>query len=350
VQALLAKGVEVVAIAPEDEYSQRLISWGCRYIPVKIENKGSNPWNDLKFLFRLYSIYKTVRPDVVLHYTIKPNIYGTLAARLAKVTAINNVSGLGTVFLHQNLTSFIAKKLYRLAFKFPVKIFFQNKEDRELFVDLKLVAQAKTALLPGSGVNTEKFSVLEKQKQKTDFIFLMVARLLYDKGIVEYIEAIRQLKKENIRARFQVVGAIDESANLGVSMEKVKEWVAEGLLEYFPFTDRLIEFYHQADCVVLPSYREGTPRSLLEGAACGKPLIATDVPGCREVVVDGKNGYLCNVKDPSDLADKMKKMIHLEEQEYRSMAVLSRKYILENFDENLVINAYFSAINSIITI
>jgi glycosyltransferase involved in cell wall biosynthesis len=349
VKAFLSKGVEVIAVAPEDPYSKLLIENGCKYEPVKIENKGSNPFKDLFLIFQFYSIYTKYRPDIILHYTIKPNIYGTLAARIAGIPVINNVSGLGTVFLHKNFTTSIAKRLYKLAFKFPAKIFFQNGDDLELFVEQKLLSKSKTGLVPGSGVDTKKFTPAVTLKENSEFTFLMVARLLYDKGIVEYIEAIRILKNKGIKARFQILGAIDEVANLGIDKKKVEEWVEEGLVEYYTFTDNLVEYYHQADCVVLPSYREGTPRSLLEAGACGIPMIATNVPGCKEVVMNNKNGFLCKVKDASDLAVKMEQMLTLNKDEYTKMAISARAHILENFDENIVINTYFTTIKSILS-
>jgi glycosyltransferase involved in cell wall biosynthesis len=284
-----------------------------------------------------------------LHYTIKPNIYGTLAASLAGIPVVNNVSGLGTVFLHKNLTSTIAKKLYRLAFKFPAKVFFQNRDDLDLFLEMDLVKKNKTGLLPGSGVNTKKFVPSVTLKGNSEFIFLMVARLLYDKGVIEYVEAIKIIKEQGFKARFQIVGAIEEGSGLGVGKDKVAEWQSERLLEYHAFTDNLLEYYHQATCVVLPSYREGTPKSLLEASACGVPMIATNVPGCREVVIENKNGFLCKVKDAVDLADKMIKMIKLSQEEYSEMARSAREHVLENFDESMVINAYFTTISSILS-
>ncbi|HSZ25643.1 MAG TPA: glycosyltransferase family 4 protein [Cytophagaceae bacterium] len=346
VKDLLSKGIEVIAIAPEDQYSKLLLESGCKYQPVEIENKGSNPFKDLLLIFHFYKIYKKYNPDIILHFTIKPNIYGTLGAHMAGIPVINNVSGLGTVFLHKNITSYIAKKLYKLAFRFPVKVFFQNKDDLQLFVQQKLLLRTKTELLPGSGVNTQKFSPAVTLKQNSEFTFLMVARLLYDKGIVEYAEATRILKKKMLNVRFKIVGAIDETANLGVGMGVVKEWEAEGILEYHAFTDDLIPYYHQADCVVLPSYREGTPRSLLEAGSCGIPMIATNVPGCKEVVIDNINGFLCKVKDAKDLATKMEQILTLTKEEYLRMSYMARKHILENFDENIVIRRYLTAINN----
>jgi len=348
-KAFLAEGHEVIAIAPEDDYSKKLKLLGIQFESVKMENKGSNPLKDLSLIFQLYKCYKKNRPDIILQFTIKPNIYGTIAAKLVGIPVINNVSGLGTVFLHDNFTSKIAKWLYKFSFQFPAKVFFQNNEDLQLFVNENLVSKSKTGLLPGSGVDTVKFAPSEVKNENKEFTFLMVSRLLYDKGIIEYIEAIKTLKNRGLKATFQVLGAIDESAKLGVGKTLVKQWENEGLITYLPFTDNLIPYYHQADAVVLPSYREGTPRSLLEAGACGLPLVATDVPGCRDVVKHNLNGFLCEVKNPIDLADKIGLMAMLPKVEYRQFAKASRKHILENFDEKMVLNAYFSAINDIHT-
>ncbi len=349
IKALISNNVEVVAIAPEDQYSKLLIESGCIYHSVKIENKGSNPFKDFLLIIQFYKSYRKFQPDIILQYTIKPNIFGTLAATMAGIPVINNVSGLGTVFLHGNFISYIAKRLYKFAFKFPAKIFFQNNDDLELFVEQGLVIKSKTGLLPGSGVDIKKFFPAVTLKRNKVFTFLMVARLLYDKGVIEYIEAIRLLKNRGIKARFQLLGSIDETVGLGIEKKKIQEWEAEKLVEYYPFTDNLLEYYHKADCVVLPSYREGTPKTLLEAGACGIPMIASNVPGCKEVVVNNKNGFLCKVKDPLDLATKMEEMIGLSEGDYTKMAISAREHILVNFDENIVKNIYLTTINSILS-
>lgn len=227
--ALIAQGYEVYAVAPEDSYSPRLEALGCRYIPVKLDNKGVNPLKDFKYFQQLYKIYAAIRPEVILHYTIKPNIYGTLAAKLLDIPAINNVSGLGTAFLRNGLGTRIARLLYRVAFRFPAKVFFQNSQDRALFVAKGLVAETRTALLPGSGICLESF-LPQPQPPSGDFIFLLIARLIYDKGIREYIEAIRLLRKQGVQARFQILGAFEKDPKnpLNIAPQQVAQWQAEG--------------------------------------------------------------------------------------------------------------------------
>jgi len=342
-KALLAEGHQVIAIAPEDKYSEYLTELGCEFYPVKMQNKGSNPLKDLGYMWQLYRIYRKAKPDVVLQFTIKPNIYGTLAAFPLRKLIINNVCGLGTVFLHDNFTARIARSLYKLSFLLPNRVFFQNEDDLQLFVDKKLIKEKVTDLVPGSGVPLDKFMPTPFVCHET-FTFLMVARLLYDKGIREYIDAIRLLKQAGTQAVFQLLGAIETDQNLGVPKEQVEAWQAEGLITYLGTTDNVAQYITKADCVVLPSYREGTPRSLLEAASMAKPLVATNIAGCKQTVEEGVNGYLCEVKSAQSLAEAMRKMLQLPSEALQAMGIASRKKMETEFDEQIVINKYLSII------
>lgn len=342
IRAFLETGHEVYAIAPPDEYSERLVKAGCHYIPVNLDNKGSHPVKDLSYTFSLYKVYKKIRPDAILHYTIKPNIYGTIAASLLGLKIINNVSGLGTVFLKDNFTSRFAHLLYRLTFGLPEKVFFQNPDDRTLFIKRGLVKKSITDVLPGSGIDLQKFKPLPFSRNKA-FTFLLIARLLYDKGIVEYIEAIRLLRKRGLLCHFQLLGFKDKSSS-GIPETLLNEWIDSGLIEYLGTTDNVTHFINQADCIVLPSYREGTPRTLLEAGALAKPLIATRVPGCTEIVEHEFNGFLCEMKNPSDLASQMQRMSVLDNSILLQMGKASRQKVEEKFDEALVIDKYMEAL------
>ena len=349
VQALRAAGHEVLAIAPPDDYSARLESeLGCRYVPILMENKGTNPLKDAQLTRRFLVIYRRERPDVVLHFTIKPNIYGTLAARLAGVPSINNVSGLGTVFLIENIVSKVARGLYRLAFRFPHKVFFQNNDDRELFIRYGLIRPARTGLVPGSGVDLARFRPQAGvgRAPGAPFTFLMVARVLYEKGIVEYFEAAKQVRAALPAGavRFQLLGGLDEAGGVGVPRATFQQWLAEGQVEHLGTSDDVAAHLHRADCVVLPSYREGTPKTLLEAAACGKPLVTTDVPGCRETVQNGRNGYLCRARDAPDLADKLLLVAQLPPARLVVLGQASRELAEEKFDEKLVLQQYLAAV------
>ncbi len=343
IKAIQTEGHTVIAIAPKDEYSELLMQEGCEYFPVLMENSGTNPFKDFSLTYQLYKAYKKCQPDVVLHYTIKPNIYGALAANMLKLPAINNVSGLGTVFLKQGVTSRVARQMYRLSFRYPKMVFFQNDEDRQLFLDLKLVKSKITALLPGSGVNTQKFKPTARANHK-HFQFLVISRLLIDKGIYEYIDAIKILKERGVTATFQLLGAPDPTHTRGIPLSDLESWQKNKLISYLGTTDNVLPYLQEADCVVLPSYREGTPKTLLEAASTGKPIVTTDVPGCRHVVKHGQNGYLCKVKDAKDLADKMENMLLLQDRERAEFGKNSREMAIEIFDERIVIDKYVKAI------
>ncbi len=347
VLALMEKGHDVITIAPEDRFTSKLTDLGCTHVPVKMDSRGANPLRDFLLTLELYRIYKKVRPDVILHYTIKPNIYGTMAASMLGIPVINNVCGLGTMFLKDNLVSRIAILLYRIAFRFPKKIFFQNDDDRQLFLKRKIVSRKISDLVPGSGINTKDFTPGQHHKSEGKFTFLLISRLIYDKGILEYIEAISKLRDRGSDAKFQLLGPIDTEHKRGIPEAMVQEWIEKNQVEYLGTTEDVKKFIQQADCIVLPSYREGTPKTLLEAASMGKPIVATDVPGCNNVVIDGKNGFLCKLKDPEDLAEKMRFMLDSDPEVRRQMGRESREFVVKNFDEAIVINKYFESIEKI---
>ncbi|MBI3221167.1 MAG: glycosyltransferase family 4 protein [Bacteroidetes bacterium] len=342
-EALQSDGHEIHAISPADEYVTHLVDTGIIHHHVSISAHGSNPIKDCALLMDLMRLYIKIKPDVILHYTIKPNIYGSLAAAILKIPVVNNVSGLGSAFHRKTITYYMVQLLYKLAFINADKIFFQNNEDRNFFVQKKLVRSAKTDLLPGSGINLRKFHPVHYQKG-SPFVFLMVARLISDKGIFEYVEAIRHLRSKGYQAKFQLLGAFDAKPDRAVKPEMIDAWEKEGLLEYLGVTDHVQEIMSQSHCVVLPSYREGTPRVLLEAGSLCKPIVATDVAGCHHVVKDGCNGFLCKPMDSIDLANKMQLILESPEEQLRKMGENGRQLIETTFDENRVIDKYRQAI------
>lgn len=225
IRSLMDKGNQVITIAPKDKFTYKLMEMGCRHIPVKMDSRGANPIKDFLLILELYGIYKKLRPDVILHYTIKPNIYGTIAASLLGIPVVNNVCGLGTMFLKDNLVSRVAITLYRIAFRFPKKIFFQNEDDQKLFLSKRIVSKKSCDLLPGSGIDVNDFMPVPNQVENKRFTFLLISRLIYDKGILEYIEAIDALKKEGIDAHFQLLGPIDEQHQRGIPSATIQQWI-----------------------------------------------------------------------------------------------------------------------------
>jgi len=339
IKALREDGHEIHTIAPVDDYTSFLVESGCVHHAVKMDSRGANPLKDLALTLELFGIYRRLRPDVILHFTIKPNVYGTLAASLLRIPTINNVCGLGTIFLKNGVTSRVAKWLYRASFRFANKVFFQNSDDRAIFLEERLIAPGIADLVPGSGIDLTRFQPVEFKRNKT-FTFLLVSRLITDKGILEFVEAIRQLRSEGIDARFQVLGAKDPNHKRGIATEVIESWISNNTIEYLGTTKDVRPFMEQADCVVLPSYREGTPRTLLEAASLGKPIVTTDVPGCHHVVQHEYNGLLCTVKSPEDLASKMRQMATSPDEILLTFSRNGRKKMEAEFDETRVIQKY----------
>jgi len=349
---LQQKGYRVVVIAPKDAYSQRFESLRMTYREISMNNKGTSPVEDARLLYDFYRIYKDIAPDVILQYTIKPNIYGSMAAGMLKIPVISTVTGLGTVFLNDSFSSSIAKMLYRMALRFPRKVFFLNSADRELFLHAGLVKKERAALIPGSGIDTERFRPRVKSgKGKEVFSFLLIARLLKDKGIEEYVNAAGILMHEygeGSKVVCRILGAFYPGNPTAVTQEEMQKWESEGAVQYLGTSDDVPSVIAGADCVVLPSYREGISQVLLEAASMAKPLIASDVPGCREVVEEGVNGFLCEAKNARSLALQMQKMLALDLESREAMGREGRKKVQEQFEEHVVNAIYMDIIEDML--
>lgn len=348
VKRLLELGHEVLTIAPNDEYASRLIEMGCCHRSIQLENSGLNPIKDLQYMKDFRSILSEEKPDIVLSYTIKPNIYGTLACKKENIPIINNVSGLGTTFLWNKLMKAFIVGLYKYAFRKSNFIFFQNQDDKDLFLDEVKIDANKTGLLPGSGINIDFFNSYRAQSSKGPFTFLMISRLLIDKGVMEYCEAAKILKRGDKDVKFLLLGKQDPEHKRSVDLDRFDQYVKDGVVEFLGTSDDVREFIAKSDCVVLPSYREGTPRTLLEAACMSKPLVATNVPGCKNVVIDNYNGFLCNPRDSKDLADAMSKMLLSADSQLKQFGENSNLLVTEKFDVEIVIEKYFDEINRII--
>lgn len=347
IRSLLAHGMEVVAVAPPDsKHATLLTGLGCRFEPMPMDNKGTSPVADALLTARFARLFRRLKPDWFLGYTIKPNVYGSLAARLFGIPVINNVSGLGTAFIRHGWLTRVVSALYRVTLGSSRTVFFQNPDDLSLFVDAGLVRREQARLLPGSGIDLQRFAPVATglRRESEGPVFLLIARLLWDKGVGEYVEAARLVRAKLPEARFQLLGFLDVENRTAVPRADVDAWGREGLVDYLGAAEDVRASIAAADCVVLPSYREGTPRSLLEAAAMAKPLLATDVPGCRTVVDDGVNGFLCSARDPKALADAMIRFAKLDPQARQLMGDASRAKMEREFDENIVIDAYLDAL------
>jgi len=313
IRALVELGHEVVCLGPEAGFEQPLQELGADYRQIPLHRTGLNPLKDIKTLFSLRKVLKEIKPDLVFSYTVKPIVYGSIAAHLAGVRQMYAmIEGLGYVFTEQSIKQKFLRQLvcflYRKALKYNRAVFFLNPDDMQLFIERGIVPNAvKPVLINGIGVNIEKFAFAPPKLSPVTF--LLIARLIKDKGILEYVEAARLLKQKYPDARFQLLGPLDINP-AAITQEQLERWTKEGIIEYLGKTNDVRPYIADASVFVLPSfYREGTPRSVLEAMSMGRPIITTDAPGCRETVIDGKNGFLVPVKDIDTLKSAMEKFI-----------------------------------------
>lgn len=344
------RGFKVTVLAPYDDvYTKKLQELGCEVLDMPMDPKGVNPFVDALLLYRYYKVFKKLNPDISVTYTIKPNIYGGIAARLLKIPYLPITTGLGYVFINDDVVAKIVKKLYGLAFKKAEKVWFLNDEDIEDFRRENIVDDDKIQLLPGEGIDLSRFK-LSKRLESTSFTFILVARMLVDKGVCEFVEAARVMKKKYPKLSFKLLGAVWKDNPAAISEAQLRKWEEEGVVEYLGVVSDVIPTLLESDCVVLPSaYREGVPFSLMEGAALGLPLIASDIAGCRDVVIDGYNGFLCKKKDVPSLVEAMEKIVDLTPEECKQFGAKGRKIIEERFELGYIIKQYDAAFTDILS-
>ena len=346
-QSILAAGHEVIAIGPPDDYVDKLVAAGIRHRAIPLAGASVNPLRELRTVWALHRIFRDEGIELVLSYTPKGNIYAAMAAAMNGLPTVSNVSGLGRVFIRRSPLTWLVKQLYRFTFGRAARVFFQNRDDLELFVRLGLVDGGKSVRLPGSGVNLDRFSPDGNPDSRARFVYLLVARLLWDKGVGEYVEAARMVRQRHPAAEFRLLGFLDVQNPSAIPRAQVEAWVGEGVVSYQGSTDDVLPYLRDADCVVLPSYREGCPRTLLEAAAMAKPLITTDAPGCRDTVDDGVTGFLCRLRDADDLAKKMLEMIEMDPNHFDAMGRSGREKMMREFDEQIVIDRYLDVVAAI---
>lgn len=344
IEALLARGFAVAAAAPADaEHEARLRAMGCSFYPIAIDSKGLSPWRDARLALAYAALMRRVRPCAYLSWTIKPNVYGSAAARALGVPALPNVSGLGTAFIRRNPLTEVVSLLYRAGFAGAASVFFQNEDDAAIFRARRLVRADQVVMLRGSGIDARHFTPISDERRARGH-FLMIARVLADKGTREFVDAARILKREDPRRRFTILGHADVANRTAIPRAELDGWVAEGVIAWAPPVGDVRAMIDGSDCVVLPSYREGTSRVLLEGAAMARPLVASDVPGCREVVDEGVGGFLAPVRDAHGLAAAMRRVDLLDDAAWHAMGQAGRRKVVERFSPEAVIDAYVEAL------
>ena len=311
IKQLAKEGHQLLLVSAGGDYAQKMASEGFRHHAVRLSQRGINPFTELRSILELIKLYQSEKPDLVHHFTIKPVLYGSFAAKIADLPKIiNSITGLGYVFISNELKAkvirFFVKLFYRPTLK-RTTVIFENQDDRSLFIDLGLVSADQTTYIPGSGVDTQVFTPCEEPSLPVTV--LLPARLLYSKGISEFVGAARILKDKGVQARFILAGDIYPGNPHYIPESVVDGWVREGTIEWLGWQSDMAKAFRTAHIICLPSYREGLPKALVEAAACGKPIVTTDVPGCREIVQDGENGLIVRSRNTEDLADALEKLI-----------------------------------------
>lgn len=342
IEELIKQNHEVFISLPNDEYVPKLEKLGCKFIDTPISRRGTNPITDFKLLLNYKKIIKNVQPDIVLTYTIKPNIYGGLACRLSNVPIIANVTGLGTAVENGGFLQKITLTLYKGSLKNANAVFFQNKENKELFIKKKIV-KTNYKVIPGSGVNLTDYSLLEYPPED-NINFLFISRIMKEKGIDQYLDAATYIKGKYQNTVFHIVGFCEEAYE-----EKLEDMKKKEIIKYHGQQIDVREFYKITHCTIHPTYYpEGMSNVLLESAASGRPIITTNRSGCKEIVNNDVNGYIIEQKSSQDLIEKIERFIKLDYKSKKEMGLAGRKKVKMEFDREIVINTYINEIKKIL--
>ena len=339
-------GYDVTIIAvPDCDIKNDKINSNIRFIPINLDRKGLNPFSDIALEKQLYKIYIQEKFDYIFHYTIKTVIYGSVAARKAGIPQLSVITGLGYSFLKDNLLKHLVVRMYRYALKTAEQVWFLNEDDKSVFLQKNIISQSRAHVINGEGVDTDYFAPSNKQKNAADFKFLLIGRVMAAKGLYEYAEAARIVHKQYPKVQFCVLGNMSKADKDSIDASQVQQWVDAGDIVYLGSTSDVRPAINECNCVVLPSYREGVPRTLLEASSMQKPIIATNVTGCREVVEDGVNGMLVEAKSASSLAQAMLNMLTMPQEELCKMGQKGREMVIEKFDEKSILQVYEEFIN-----
>lgn len=334
---------EVAMITPQDCSLTPLEGTKIRFIPIAVDCKGTNPVHDLRLLSQLKEIYKQEKFDFIFHYTIKPIIYGSIVASSLGIKHIDVITGLGYTFIKRNWLFRLSCRLHKYALQNTNAVWFLNQDDCDSFVKWNLVHPARTHVIHGEGVNTDYFHATREPEQP--FVFLHCGRMLRSKGVELYVRAAGQLKSEYPKVRWQLLGPLDALNPDAIHPAEMEAWVRSGVVEYLGVTRDVRPYLERCSCVVLPSYyMEGVPRSLLEAASMERTIIATDSVGCKDVVLDGINGLLCEKRNPDSLVDAMRKVLALSPDELQGMGKNGRQLMLRKFDERIILEEYNRAL------
>jgi len=340
IRDFIKSGYNVHVLAPYDLWAAEIIKTGCRFTNVNVSRKGKNPIEDFIYFLKLINIIISIKPDVVLSYTIKPVLYGTLAAWFAGIPQrIAITTGLGYVFSKNNFTGKITKALYKVSLHFASQVWFLNSDDLNIFLEQKLVSESKVFILPGEGVDVQHFTPQEKESDAIKFT--LISRMLWDKGVGIFAECAKELKATHPLLNFQIVGPIDHGNPEGISIGVLNDWHNQGHIKYLGSTEDIRPILKETTCLVHPTYyKEGLPRILMEANSMGIPCITTDIPGCRDVIQDNINGFLIKAKDKIALKVAIIKFLELDEEKKKLLSIAGRERIVQNFSSDRIYEIY----------
>ncbi len=320
---------------------EELAQMGVQLIDLPVDRRGMNPFHDFKLLKQYDCEMKRIRPDLVITYTIKPNIYGGIACRKNKVSYAANITGLGTAFQKRGLIRILVKNMYKIALRKAKVVFFENSSNKDFFVENHIIKKEQACLLNGAGVNLDQFKYLQYPENKNNIIFLFIGRIMREKGIDELFAAMKLLLKDGYQCKLNVVGGCEENYE-----SILKQYEQEGWLKYYGYQNNVIPFIREAHCFVLPSWHEGMANTNLECAACGRPVITSNIPGCKEAIEDKKTGLLCEPRNMKNLYSTLKIFLALPYEEKKEMGIEARKYVAQYFDKKDVVRKTINALKN----
>ena len=350
IKHLISQNARVVVVSPVDDYSDTLIEAGAEFIPLPMDSGGINPVLDLWLIGRLWLCYRKINPDLVINYTIKPVIYGALVARILSLPVVSFVPGLGNIFARRTLLTSLVENLYRFTQRHVLALIVLNNRDDNYFIERGLAPVASILSFPGEGVDIDHFSPSgDFDKRQEPFVFLMMARMIKDKGVGVFVEAAKRIKNSHTGVEFWVAGFMDVNNPTAVHAEELSHWVQNGIVRFFTAVRDVRPILEQSNVAVLPSfYPEGLPRSLLEAAAMEKPIITTRTPGCIDTVEESVTGLLCNPRDVGDLEAKMNQVLEMDSSELRLMGQKGRERVIKEFSEDMILGLYDKLLNDIL--
>lgn len=332
ITALIQRGYCVKAVTPLTSRVSEFHKMGVELIDSRISRRSKNPLNELRLFKEYLTVIKKEKPDLLITYTIKPNIYGGLVARLRKTSYVANITGIGTAFQHEGFLLKFICKMYKFALKKAKTVFFENHSNAELFIQQKIIPNKKAVVLNGAGVDTDYFSLIDYPKSDLPINFLFIGRIMKEKGIQELFQAMEKLIADGFSCKLTIAGSMEEDFDKDVELFQRAGW-----LNYVGYSNDVREHIRKAHCSVLPSWHEGMSNTNLECASCGRPLITSNIAGCKEAVVDGVSGMICKVRDPDDLYYTMKRFIELPLQSKREMGIKGRNHMIQHFDKRQVV-------------